>query len=154
MSNKTSFQKLHDEAIANVMEEAKATMRELEPAVKRYNEAMAYLGSQHEKPKASTKRRSSAKKRRSRAGGTHGDRLVKVLAKEPGISPTDLAKKLGMSNPAYAYTVLRNEVDRGTIRKVGRGKYEVVSEESKPSSPEPETHETQETQEQEQPVFG
>jgi predicted HTH transcriptional regulator len=127
-NNTASFQKRHEQALKDVRQEAEALIKELQPAVDNYNDAKAYLDSQHgSKPKA--KRTSKAKQvqRRSRKGGTHGERAVRFIEKNPEITTAELAKKLGLKRPAYAYRVLSTEVERGTIEKVGRGKYKVVS---------------------------
>lgn len=126
--NTVSFQKRHDQALKDVRQEAEALMKELQPAVDQYNDAMAYLEAQgNSKPSRRKTGQVKQVKRRRRKGGTHGERAVKFIQKDPEITTAELAKKLGLKRPAYAYRVLSTEVDRGTLKKVGRGKYEVVS---------------------------
>ena len=125
--NTVSFQKRHEQALKDVRQEAEALIKELQPAVDQYNDARAYLDSQgNSKPKR-TRKPAKQVKRRSRKGGTHGERAVRFIEKNPEITTAELAKKLGLKRPAYAYRVLSTEVERGTLEKVGRGKYKVVS---------------------------
>ena len=126
--NTVSFQKRHEQALKDVRQEAEALIKELQPAVDQYNDARAYLDSQgSNRPKRSLRQPAKQVKRRSRKGGTHGERAVRFIEKNPEITTAELAKKLGLKRPAYAYRVLSTEVERGTLEKVGRGKYKVVS---------------------------
>lgn len=127
--NTVSFQKRHEQALKDVRQEAEALIKELQPAVDQYNDAKAYLDSQGNgsKPKATRTSKAKQVQRRSRKGGTHGERAVRFIEKNPEITTAELAKKLGLKRPAYAYRVLSTEVERGTLEKVGRGKYKVVS---------------------------
>lgn len=126
--NTVSFQKRHEQALKDVRQEAEALIKELQPAVDQYNDAMAYLETMgnSSKPKK-TRKPAKQVKRRSRKGGTHGERAVRFIGNNPEITTAELAKKLGLKSPAYAYRVLSQEVERGTLKKTGRGKYEVAA---------------------------
>ena len=127
------IQKRHDEAVSQVQAEAKAELKELEPYAKRYEEIKRYLsGHNGSTPEASDtpkpKPSSSPKPRASRSQGkkTHGDRLVEIVAQDPGLTGAELAKKLGIS-VSHLHQTRRKEVEKGRLKKVDRGTYEAVT---------------------------
>jgi len=61
----------------------------------------------------------SRKRRRSRKGGTRAEHALKVIADNPGISASEIAKTLRMK-PNYMYRVLHELQADGKVRKEGR----------------------------------
>jgi predicted HTH transcriptional regulator len=61
----------------------------------------------------------SRKRRRSRKGGTRAEHAMKVIAENPGISASEIAKTLRMK-PNYMYRVLHELQADGKVRKEGR----------------------------------
>lgn len=64
-------------------------------------------------------KKASAKKRRRRKGGTRADQTVELITSQPGISASDVAKKMGI-NPNYLYRVLGDLEKQGRVKKDGR----------------------------------
>ena len=69
-------------------------------------------------PKAS----GAPKKRRRRRGGTRGDQAVELIASQPGISASDVAKTMKIK-PNYLYRVLGDLEKEGRVKKDGRQYY-------------------------------
>ena len=57
---------------------------------------------------------------RSRAGSTRGDEAVALVAANPGLSASEIAKALEIA-PNYVYRVMSDLVKQGRVRKSGRG---------------------------------
>ena len=62
---------------------------------------------------------SNGRKRRRRKGGTRADHALKVIAENPGVSASEIAKTLKMK-PNYMYRVLHELQADGKVRKEGR----------------------------------
>jgi hypothetical protein len=58
--------------------------------------------------------------RRPRSGG-RADQAVKIIRRNPGITVTELGKKMRLKAPNYLYRVLPDLEKEGRIRKKGRG---------------------------------
>ncbi len=69
---------------------------------------------------ASTGKRRGRK--RGRKGGTRADHAVKLVEQQPGISASEIAKKLKIK-PNYLYRVLGDLQKEGRVRKQGRAYY-------------------------------
>jgi hypothetical protein len=61
----------------------------------------------------------AAPKRRSRKGGTRAEQAVELIAGQPGISASDVAKSMGVK-PNYLYRVLDGLVKENRLRKQDR----------------------------------
>jgi sugar-specific transcriptional regulator TrmB len=72
--------------------------------------------------KASTGSSGAPKKRRRRRGGTRGDQAVELIASQPGISASDVAKAMKIK-PNYLYRVLGDLEKEGRVKKDGRQYY-------------------------------
>jgi predicted transcriptional regulator len=62
------------------------------------------------------------RKRRRRRGGTRADQAVKLIEQQPGISASDVAKKMKIK-PNYLYRVLGDLEKEGRVKKNGRQYY-------------------------------
>jgi CRP-like cAMP-binding protein len=60
------------------------------------------------------------KRRRKRRGGTRAEQAMKVISENPGISPSDIAKRLGIQ-PNYMYRVMNELQKDKLVKKKGRG---------------------------------
>jgi predicted HTH transcriptional regulator len=69
------------------------------------------------RPAGSTTR--SSPRRRRRRGNTRADQAVKLVAANPGISASEIAKKMSIK-PNYLYRVLADLQKQGKVRKDGR----------------------------------
>jgi DNA invertase Pin-like site-specific DNA recombinase len=62
---------------------------------------------------------SAPRRRRRRRGGTRADQAVKLIADNPGISASEIAKQMKIK-PNYLYRVLAELEKEGRVRKDGR----------------------------------
>ena len=92
-------------------------LAELNDERKRLEEALRGLGGKRGpgRPRGSTNR-----KRRKRRGGTRAEQAVKVITDNPGITPSEIAKRLGIK-PNYLYRVMNDLQKDGLVSKRGRG---------------------------------
>lgn len=120
----------------NVLDEARRLVHErladLDDERKRLERALAELGGKVTRrapgrPRGSSKAKSGASdgaapRRRKRRGGTRADQAVNLIAKEPGISASDVAKQMKIK-PNYLYRVLGDLEKEGRVKKDGRQYY-------------------------------
>lgn len=108
------------------------TIRELEDQIKQAEQALAALGGKAvarrgpgRPPGSSNKKATKAtgtRRRRKRRGGTRADQAVKLIAGQPGISASDVAKQMKIK-PNYLYRVLGDLEKEGRVKKDGRQYY-------------------------------
>jgi sugar-specific transcriptional regulator TrmB len=65
-------------------------------------------------------RGSRTPRRRGRRGGTRADEAVKIVSENPGISASEVAKRMGIK-PNYVYRVMGDLQKEKRVRKRGRG---------------------------------
>ena len=65
------------------------------------------------------------RRRRRRRGGTRAEQALAVIRDNPGISVTELAPKVGISQKNYLYRVMNGLAADGLVRKEGRGYHAV-----------------------------
>ncbi|MGH6914637.1 MAG: hypothetical protein ACREH3_13145, partial [Geminicoccales bacterium] len=103
-------------------------LRELDTERSQLERALAGLTDGREgrrgpgRPAGSTTRPSTTRtsgRRRRRRGGTRSDEAVKLVAANPGISASEIAKKMSIK-PNYLYRVLADLEKQGKVRKDGR----------------------------------
>jgi ribosomal protein S25 len=105
------------------------TVRELEDQIKQAEQALAALGGKVVRRGPGRPRGSASKKpakaagaprrRRKRRGGTRADQAVKLIEENPGISASDVAKRMKIK-PNYLYRVLGDLEKEGRVKKDGR----------------------------------
>jgi hypothetical protein len=61
------------------------------------------------------------RRRRRRSGGTHAERAMDMIRKNPGITVAEMAPKLGIAHKNYLYRVLNGLQAEGAVQKEGRG---------------------------------
>ncbi|HSI81305.1 MAG TPA: hypothetical protein VK919_11725 [Solirubrobacterales bacterium] len=67
------------------------------------------------RPRGST----SARRRRRRRGGTRADQAVKIVQESPGVTASEIAKKMSIK-PNYLYRVMADLEKEGRVKKEGR----------------------------------
>ena len=65
-------------------------------------------------------RGSRSRPRRRRRGSTRADQAVKAVEASPGITASEIARKLGIQ-PNYMYRVMSDLQKEGRVKKRGRG---------------------------------
>jgi hypothetical protein len=75
------------------------------------------------RPRGSTTRRRSAngRRRRARRGGTRADQALKVIRDNPGITVSEMAKRMNVKQPNYLYRVVNQLQSDGAVAKQGKG---------------------------------
>ncbi len=119
--------------VSNTVDEAagliRARMKELDAERAQLERALASLTGGREgrrgpgRPRGSSSaargKASSGRRRRRRRGGTRADQAVKLVAANPGISASEIAKQMKIK-PNYLYRVLGELEKEGKVRKEGR----------------------------------
>jgi sugar-specific transcriptional regulator TrmB len=117
-------------SISNVIDEARELLEkrlaELDDERKRVERALANLiegkvGRRRPgRPRGSASKKAAApRKRRGRRGGTRADQAVKLIAANPGITASEIAKTMKIK-PNYLYRVLGELEKEGRVKKKGR----------------------------------
>ncbi|TMK63516.1 MAG: winged helix-turn-helix domain-containing protein [Actinobacteria bacterium] len=116
-------------------------LKDLRPQVEEYlhleqvKEALEGVGKPRRgpgRPRGSTTRRrtststarrrsTNGRRRRGRRGGTRAQQALKVVRDNPGITVSDLARKLNIKQPNYLYRVMNQLQAEGAVTKSGRG---------------------------------
>jgi sugar-specific transcriptional regulator TrmB len=118
-------------SISSVIDEARELLEkriaELDDERKRVERALANLiegkGPRRRpgRPKGSTttKKAGAPRRRRGRRGGTRADQAVKLIAANPGITASEIAKTMKIK-PNYLYRVLGDLEKERRVKKKGR----------------------------------
>jgi hypothetical protein len=118
-------------SISSVIDEARELLEkrlgELDDERKRVERALSNLvGSGKSgrrgpgRPKGSTNKKAGApRRRRGRRGGTRADQAVNLIAANPGITASEIAKTMKIK-PNYLYRVLGDLEKEGRVKKKGR----------------------------------
>jgi hypothetical protein len=93
---------------------------ELQRELRQIESALSGLGG---RPRGPGRPRGSGgpRRRRGRRGGTRADQAVKIITDNPGISVSELGRKMRLKAPNYLYRVLPDLEKEGRIKKKGRG---------------------------------
>ena len=92
-------------------------LSELDAERRQVERALAELGGGKARRRGPGRPRGSRNRRR---GSTRTDQAVSAVTSSPGISASDIAKKLEIA-PNYMYRVMSELVKEGRVRKSGRG---------------------------------
>jgi hypothetical protein len=107
--------------VSNTVDQARTLLerrlRELDDERKQVVAALAGLGKSARRGPGRT--RSSDTRRRR--GGTRADQAVRIIKQNPGISVSELGKKMKLNAPNYLYRVLPDLQKEGRIRRKGKG---------------------------------
>jgi DNA invertase Pin-like site-specific DNA recombinase len=114
-------------SVSNVVDQAASLLKdrigELEGELSKLQRALSSLTDGRQgrrgpgRPKGSSAGTTRGKRRRR--GGTRADEAVKVIAQNPGISASEIAKQLKIK-PNYLYRVLADLQKEGRVKKSGR----------------------------------
>jgi transposase-like protein len=108
---------------SNVLNEARSLverrLQELDQERARLERALADLGGKAGRRRPGRPRGSGGGRRRRR-GGTRADQAVKIVADNPGISASEIAKRMKIK-PNYLYRVMGDLQKEGRVGKKGRG---------------------------------
>jgi transposase-like protein len=108
----------------NVLNEARTLvekrLRELDQERARLERALADLTGGRVGRRRPGRPPGSGRARRRRRGGTRADQAVKIVGDNPGISASEVAKRMKIK-PNYLYRVMGDLQKEGRIRKRGRG---------------------------------
>jgi sugar-specific transcriptional regulator TrmB len=69
---------------------------------------------------STTKRRSTAGRKRGRKRSTRADQAVRIIKQNPGITASEVAKKMRIQ-PNYVYRVMGDLQKQGKVSKKGKG---------------------------------
>jgi transposase-like protein len=109
---------------SNVLNEARTLvekrLRELDQERARLERALADLTGGRVGRRRPGRPRGSGGGRRRRRGGTRADQAVKIVSENPGITASEVAKRLKIK-PNYLYRVMGDLQKEGRVRKRGRG---------------------------------
>jgi DNA invertase Pin-like site-specific DNA recombinase len=100
-------------------------LRELESERAQLERALASLTGGRQgrrgpgRPRASSSAGAPTRRRRRRRGGTRADQAVRLVKANPGISASEIAKKMRIK-PNYLYRVLGELEKEGRVKKNGR----------------------------------
>jgi hypothetical protein len=92
-------------------------LRELDDERRQVETALSGLGKTIRRAPA----RVSGRARRRRRGSTRADQAVRLISQNPGISVSELGKKMKLNHPNYLYRVLPDLQKEGRIRRRGKG---------------------------------
>jgi CRP-like cAMP-binding protein len=107
---------------SNVVDQARDLIEkrisELEDERKKLEGALRDLGGRRGpgRPRGS----GGGRKRRKRRGGTRAEQAVKIIKDDPGITPSQIAERLGIQ-PNYMYRVMNELQKDKLVKKRGRG---------------------------------
>ncbi len=110
--------------VSNTVDQARTLLerrlRELDDERKQVEAALAGLGRSARRGPGRP-RRSSARTTRRRRGSTRADQAVSLIKQNPGISVSELGRKMKLNHPNYLYRVLPDLQKEGRIKRKGKG---------------------------------
>jgi hypothetical protein len=109
---------------SNTVDRARALLEErreeLQRELRQIESAISGLGGRRRGP-GRPRGSGGPRRRRGRRGGTRADQAVKIIGDNPGISVSELGKRMKLKAPNYLYRVLPDLEKEGRIKKKGRG---------------------------------
>ena len=110
--------------VSNTVDQARTLLerrlRELDEERKQVEAALAGLGRTTRRGPGGRPRRTDGGRRRRR-GSTRADQAVKMIKSNPGITVSELGRKMKLNHPNYLYRVLPDLEKEGRIKRQGRG---------------------------------
>lgn len=107
--------------VSNTVDQARTLLerrlRELDEERRQVEAALAGLG---RTARRGPGRPRGAGRRRGR-GSTRADQAVRIIKQNPGITVSELGRKMKLNHPNYLYRVLPDLQKEGRIRRKGRG---------------------------------
>jgi ribosomal protein S25 len=93
-------------------------LRELDDERKQVEAALAGLGRTARRTAGRTR---GAARRAARRGSTRADQAVRIIKQNPGITVSELGRKMKLNHPNYLYRVLPDLQKEGRIKRRGKG---------------------------------
>jgi hypothetical protein len=110
--------------VSNTVDQARTLLerrlRELDDERKQVEAALAGLGRSARRGPGRRRGATTATSRRRR-GSTRADQAVRIIKQNPGISVSELGRKMKLNHPNYLYRVLPDLQKEGRIKRKGRG---------------------------------
>jgi hypothetical protein len=107
--------------VSNTVDQARTLLerrlRELDEERRQVEAALAGLG---RSARRGPGRPRGTRQRRGR-GSTRADQAVRIIKQNPGITVSDLGRKMRLNHPNYLYRVLPDLQKEGRIKRKGRG---------------------------------
>jgi hypothetical protein len=107
--------------VTNTVDQARTLLerrlRELDEERRQLETALAGLG---KKARRGSGRGRGTTRRRGRRS-TRADQAVKIIGENPGITVSELGKKMKLNHPNYLYRVLPDLEKEGRIKRKGKG---------------------------------
>lgn len=109
--------------VSNTVDQARTLLeqrlRELDDERKQVEAALAGLGRSARRRVGRPRGRGGATRRRR--GSTRADQAVRIIKQNPGISVSELGRKMKLNHPNYLYRVLPDLQKEGRIKRQGKG---------------------------------
>jgi hypothetical protein len=107
--------------VSNTVDQARTLLerrlRELDDERKQVEAALTGLGKSARRGPGRPRPSNTGRRR----GGTRADQAVRIIKQNPGITVSDLGKKMKLNAPNYLYRVLPDLQKEGRIRRKGKG---------------------------------
>jgi hypothetical protein len=108
--------------VSNTVDQARTLLerrlRELDEERKQVEAALAGLG---RRGRSAAGRARGTATRARRRGSTRADQAVRIIKQNPGITVSELGKKMKLNHPNYLYRVLPDLQKEGRVRRRGKG---------------------------------
>jgi hypothetical protein len=108
--------------VSNTVDQARTLLerrlRELDDERKQVEAALAGLG---RSARRRVGRPRGAGTTRRRSGSTRADQAVRIIKQNPGITVSELGRKMKLNHPNYLYRVLPDLQKEGRIKRRGKG---------------------------------
>ena len=108
--------------VSNTVDQARTLLerrlRELDDERKQVEAALAGLGRSARRGPGGPRRKTTAGRRR---GSTRANQAVRIIKQNPGITVSELGRKMKLNHPNYLYRVLPDLQKEGRIKRKGQG---------------------------------
>jgi predicted HTH transcriptional regulator len=109
--------------VSNTVDQARTLLeqrlRELDDERKQVEAALAGLGRSARRRVGRPRGRGGTARRRR--GSTRADQAVRLIKQNPGITVSELGRKMKLNHPNYLYRVLPDLQKEGRIKRQGKG---------------------------------
>jgi hypothetical protein len=111
--------------VSNTVDQARTLLerrlRELDEERKQVQAALAGLGARARRGPGRPRGAGTTGGARRRSGSTRADQAVRIIKQNPGITVSELGRKMKLNHPNYLYRVLPDLQKEGRIKRKGKG---------------------------------
>jgi hypothetical protein len=111
--------------VSNTVDQARSLLekrlRELDDERKQVEAALVGLGKRAVRRGPGRPRGSGGRVTRRRRGSTRANQAVRIIKQNPGITVSELGRKMKLNHPNYLYRVLPDLEKEGRIKRDGKG---------------------------------